>query len=156
LGVVTAVDDPQKIGRVRVSLPAYGGVESDWLGMTSIGGGAGKGLMMLPDVGDQVLVLLMHGEPGEAIILGGLYGTTGPPDSGVEGGSVRRYTLQTSGGQRLRFDDGGGIVRFENRDGSFVELAPGKMRIFSAADLELDASGKAVVIRGRSIDFQRG
>lgn len=156
LGIVTAVDDPQRVGRIRVALPAYGNVESDWLGMLSIGGGAGKGLVILPDVGDRVLVLLLHGEPGEGVILGGLFGMDGPPDSGVENGAVRRYTLQTPGGQRLRLDDSERSVRFENKDGSFVELAPGKVRVHAATDLELEAPGRAIVIRGRSVDFQQG
>jgi phage baseplate assembly protein gpV/phage protein D len=156
LGVITAIDDPQKLGRVRVTLPAYNNVESDWWGMLSVGAGAGKGLMMMPDVGDRVLVLLMHEDPGEGIVLGGLYGMQGFPDSGVENGVVRRYTLQTPGGQRIRLDDTNHAARLENSDGSYLELTPGKVRIHAATELEIEAPGRALVIRAQSIDFQQG
>jgi phage baseplate assembly protein gpV len=156
LGIVTAIDDPETLGRVRVTLPAYGNVESDWWGMLSVGAGAGKGLMMLPDVGDRVLVLLMHEDPAEGIVLGGLYGMQGPPDSGVENGVVRRYTIQTPGGQRLRLDDANNAARLENSDGSYMELTPGKVRIHATTDMEIDAPGRALVIRAQSIDFQQG
>src|SRR5438067_1586501 len=33
LGIVTAVNDPDNLGRVQVSLPAYGNVETDWMGV---------------------------------------------------------------------------------------------------------------------------
>ncbi|MBW7882849.1 MAG: type IV secretion protein Rhs [Caldilineaceae bacterium] len=156
LGIVTAVDDPEQLGRIRVALPAYGNVETEWLGMLGIGAGKGKGLVILPDVGDRVLVLLLHEDPGLGIILGGLYGMEGPPDSGVEGGSVRRYTLRTPGGQRVQLDDSNNSARIENQDGSYVELAPGTVRIHAATDLEIEAPGRSITIRGASIDFERG
>ena len=43
LGVVTKIDDPEKLGRVQASLPAFGDVETDWMEVLSAGGGAGKG-----------------------------------------------------------------------------------------------------------------
>ncbi|MCI0398266.1 MAG: phage baseplate assembly protein V [Chloroflexi bacterium] len=156
LGVVTQVNDDQDLGRIRVSLPAYGDVETDWMGVLSPGAGRDKGLVTLPDVGDHVLVLLSHEDPGQGIILGGLYGMEGPPDSGVENGEVRRYTLRTPGGQLVQLDDTGTIVRLENAAGSYVELAPGKVRVHAATDLEIEAPGHAIVIRGQAIDFQRG
>jgi phage baseplate assembly protein gpV len=155
LGVVTQLDDPERMGRVRVSLPAYGNVETDWLGVLATGGGAGKGLIALPDVGDQVLVLFTQQETAQGVVLGGLYGVNGPPDSGLEGGAVRRYTLQTPGGQRLQLDDGRKVIRIENSDGSYVELAPDRVRLHARRDLEIEALGRAVVIRGQSIDFEK-
>jgi phage baseplate assembly protein V len=154
--VVSSVDDPDGLGRVRVTLPTYGDVESDWLCVLVPGAGSGKGLMALPDAGDQVLVLLTHDDPGEGVVLGGLYGAGGWPDTGIEGGAVRRYTLLTPGGQRIRLDDAGQAIRVENELGSFVELAPDKVRLHAATDLELEAPGRKVVIRGQTIDFERG
>lgn len=156
LGEVTRVDDAEGLGRVRVSLPTYGDVESEWMHVLSAGAGAGKGLVALPDVGDQVLVLFVHGDPGQGIVLGGLYGMRGPPDSGVEGNAVRRYTLLTPGGQRVQLDDAHETIRLEDSRGSYVELAPGQVRVHATVDLELEAPGKGVVIRGQSIDFERG
>jgi phage baseplate assembly protein V len=154
--VVTRVDDPDNLGRVRVTLPTYDDLETDWIAVLMLGAGEDKGLMMLPDVGDDVLVLYTHGDPDQSIVLGGLYGLNGAPDSGVEGSRVQRYTLLTPGGQRITLDDGEGRVRIEIAEGSYVDLAPDGVHMHAAADLEIEAPGRSVVIRGQSIDFQRG
>lgn len=154
LGTVTRVDDPDKLGRVQVSLPAYEDVETGWLNVLCLGGGASKGIIALPNVGDRVLLLFAHGDPAAAIVLGGLYGMDGIPDSGVEGNATRRFTLVTHGGQRVRLDDQHNILRLENGAGSFVELAPGKVRLTAHADLEIAAAGHTVTIRGKAIDFE--
>ncbi len=156
LGIVTQVADPQNEGRVRVSLPAYGDAETEWMQLLSPGAGCNKGLMILPGVGDRVLVLLANGEPAEGIVLGGLYGPAGMPDSGVEAGDTQRFTLLTAGGHRVRLDDAAQTVRVEDSHGSFVELSPEKVVVHAQTRLELDAPGQAVVIRGASIDFERG
>src|SRR5262249_41053376 len=69
-GTVTAVDDPDKLGRVRVSLPSLGKIETDWLGVMAAGAGSGKGFVILPDIGDQVLVLLLGEQASQGIVLG--------------------------------------------------------------------------------------
>lgn len=156
LGVVTAVDDPNGLGRVRVSLPAYDQVETDWLQVVSPAAGVHKGLVALPDVEDNVLVLLLHGDhPEQAIILGGVYGPFAPYDPGVEGSATQRYSLRTPDGHLLRLDDHSRTLRLENSQGSFVEMAPGKVRLHATADLELSAPGRRIVIRGGHIDFEQ-
>ena len=154
LGVVSGIDDPEGIGRVRATLPTYGDVETDWMEIASPGAGTGKGLVWLPDVGDRVLVLLGHQDPARAIVLGGLHGTDGPPDAGIEDGVVARTTMRTVGGQTLRLDDSTGSFRIDNEAGSFLEALPDKVRLHAGADLEIDAPGHAIVIRALSVDFQ--
>ncbi len=155
-GVVTQIDDPEKRGRVRVSLPTYGDVETDWIPVLSAGAGPQKGLMAFPDIGDHVLILLTHEDPGQGVVLGGLYAAEKPPDVGLDGGSIRRYTLLTPGGQRVLLDDGQKTLRLENSNGSFYELGEHKVLLHSAVDLEIEAPGQKVVIRGQHIDFERG
>ena len=136
------------------------------------GAGSDKGIIALPDVDDRVLVLLVNGDPAQAVVLGGLYGPQAPPDAGVEDGAVRRYTLVTPGGQRVQLDDAQETVRVENSNGDFLQLSPDEVRlgdsngslieltpsrcyIHAAARLEIEAPGQSVVIRGQSIDFER-
>ncbi len=171
-GVISQVDDPDGMGRVRVVLPNYGKVETSWLHVVVPGAGPNKGIIALPDVNDQVLVLLINGDPDQAVVLGGLYGLNGPPDSGVEDGAVRRYTFTTPGGQRVGLDDKQETVHVENSNGDFIRLSPeevcigdsqgslieftpGRCRLHATADLEIEAPGKKVTISGRAIDFER-
>lgn len=156
LGIVTAVNDPGRLGRVRAALPAYRDMETDWMHVVSPGAGRDKGLITTPDPGDRVLVLLPFGDPAAGVVLGGLWGMAGPPDSGVEAGRVRRFTLRTPGGQVIVLDDKGRAIHIEDSGGNVIELAPGKLRVHAAGDLELEAPGRNIVIRGEKIDFQRG
>jgi phage protein D/phage baseplate assembly protein gpV len=153
-GIVTRVDDPEGLGRVCVKLPTYEDVETDWMGVLCAGAGPDKGLIILPDVGDRVLVLFAREDPGEGIVLGGLYGTQKPPDSGVDGGSVRRYTLRTAGGHLVRFDDASRTIRVEDGSHSYVELSPDRVRLHASVDLDIEAPGRSVTIRGKTIDFE--
>ena len=172
LGIVSRIDDPDGIGRVRVLLPNYGGAETGWLPVLAPGAGRDKGLVALPDVNDRVLVLLLNADPDQAIVLGGLYGVNGPPDAGLEDGTVRRYTLTTPGGQRIRLDDHAEGIELQNSSGDFIrmtpdevrlsdsrgsliELAADRCRIRSSVDLDIGAPGKKVTISGRAIDFER-
>jgi phage baseplate assembly protein V len=154
VGEVSRIDGGT--GRVKVALAAFGGVETDWMQVASPGAGKKKGLAMVPDAGDRVLVLCSHGDPGQGVVVGGLYGADGPEDTGVEGGSVRRFTLRTAAGHVIRLDDGKQVLRVEDPTGSYLEMAPGRVRLHSAVSLEIEAPGQPVVIRGRTVDFQRG
>ncbi|MPZ68909.1 MAG: type IV secretion protein Rhs [Actinobacteria bacterium] len=155
IGVVSAIDDPEEIGRLRVRLPAYGDVETGWIPALSPGAGEGKGLMTLPDVDDHVLCIFGNEDPARAFVLGGLYGAGGPPDSGIEEGSVRRYTLLTPGNHRVLLDDDKQLVRIEDTTGSFVEMSPEGVRLHAAVDMQIDAPGKAIIVRSKTVDFVR-
>ncbi len=154
-GIVTSVDDPSKLGRVRVSLPTLGKVETDWMEVMAAGAGSGKGFVFLPDVEDKVLVLFLGGEITQGIVLGGLYGTDGAADYGVENGSIRRFILSTPSGQIIKLDDSGKSIRLENKGGSFLEFSPEKAHLHSVVDLEIEAPGRGVVIKGKTIDFRQ-
>ena len=158
LGVVTHVNDPEGYGRVRVKLPTYRDIETDWMGVVTPGAGMGKGLLALPDVDDTVLVLLPSGDPANGVVLGGLYGlwTRDEWDWGVDDTAVKRYTLRTPGGQRIRLDDARQIIRLENSDGSYIEMSPEKVMLHAARDLQIEAPGRNLVIKANKVDFQRG
>jgi phage protein D/phage baseplate assembly protein gpV len=156
-GIVTGLGDPEGFGRVRVKLPNYNDVETDWMQVLSVGAGLGKGLIALPDVDDTVLVFCPRGELTQGIILGGLYGTVQREDWdwGIEETSVKRFRLQTAGNQKISFDDVKQTLRMENSDGSFVEMSPEKVLFHASRDLEIAAPGRAIVIKGKTIDFER-
>ena len=153
LGEVTSVDDPDGSGRVRVLLPAYGLVETDWMSVVAAGAGAAKGLVMLPDVGDQVLLLFTHEDPSWGVVVGGLYGSGVVPDTGVENGAVRRYSLFTAGGHRLTLDDEQQSIRLEATSESYLELSPDLVVVHATQPLTLEAPGQPILIRGKSVEF---
>jgi phage baseplate assembly protein gpV len=154
LGRVIDVDDPGRLGRVRVTLPALGTLDSAWLQVMAAGAGAAGGASILPGVGDTVLVLLALEDPSQAVVLGGLYGPGGVPDPGVAGGQVRRYTLTSPGGQRLVLDDEHGALVIDDGNGNRLELSGAGARLTTGAALVLEARG-GVRIVGETVDFER-
>ena len=156
-GIVTAVNDPEKFGRVCVKLPNFNDVETDWMQVLSVGAGLGKGLLILPDIDDTVLVFFPRGELTQGIILGGLFGMIQREDWdwGVEENAVKRFRLQTSGNQKISFDDILQTLRMENSDGSFIEMSPEKVLLHASRDLEITAPGRAILIKSKTIDFEQ-
>lgn len=156
-GIVTGLEDPEGFGRVRVKLPNYNDVETDWMQVLSAGAGLGKGMIALPDIDDTVLVFFPRGELTHGTILGGLYGSVQREnwDWGIEENRVKRFRLQTSGNQKIIFDDVNQLLRMENSDGSFVEMSPEKVMLHASRDLEIAAPGRAILIRGKTIDFEK-
>ncbi len=139
LGEVTAVDDPEQHGRVRVRLPAYGNPETDWMQVLAPGGGQGKGIINTPDVDDLVLVLLVRENPGLGLVLGGLMGNKQVYDSGVHNGRVRRTTWRTPGGLSVQLDDVANRIRIGVQGGGYIEI-----------------DGNQIAIVASAIDFRRG
>lgn len=114
IGVVTNINDPDGLGRVKVWLPTLGDrIESDWARVLVLGAGAGgpggpRGLDILPEINDEVLVAFEHGDPRFPVVLGGVYSGRNPPydtASTVQGSKVTRRMLRTRSGHRLVFSD---------------------------------------------------
>lgn len=155
LGEVSRVDEGRR-GRVRVRLPTYGSLETDWIPVVIAGAGEGRGLLMLPDIGDTVLIVLAHGDPAQGLVLGGIYGAGTPPGSVTHGGRTTASIIRTAGGQNILLDDRGGALILENRDGSRLELTPDAVRLRADAPLDIDAGSHPIRIRGSRIDFEQG
>lgn len=155
LGVVTRVDDPEQLGRIQVTLPAFCDVETDWLEVLAAGAGQGKGLLALPDVGDTVLLLLAANDPTQAVVIGSLFAANRLPQGEERVGEGASFSFISPGGHKLRLDDGTQTVRIEDRSGSFLELTPGNLKLHAAGTLDIDAPGQRIFIRGRKVDFVR-
>ncbi|MFF5174636.1 phage baseplate assembly protein V [Micromonospora sp. NPDC000089] len=153
LGTVTEVDDPDRLGRIRLTLPAYGDLDAGWLAVLTPGAGKGKGIVALPDPDDTVLVALPGGEPAAGIVLGSLFGTVEPYDAGIADGRSGRWSVRTGSGQTIVVDDAARTLRLATDNGSFLELTPALTTLHAATDLVLSAPGRAMVVRARSVDF---
>lgn len=87
IGIVTNNDDPEGLGRVRVRFPAVGdAVESGWARIAVPSAGKERGLLMLPVVGEEVLVAFLGGRTDVPLVLGSLFnGVDTPGDDLLQG-----------------------------------------------------------------------
>jgi phage protein D len=74
IGIVTNNNDPDKLGRVRVKYPTLDeGLEGWWARIVAIGSGKDRGQLMMPLVGDEVLVGFEGGDTHKPYVLGTLW-----------------------------------------------------------------------------------
>jgi uncharacterized protein involved in type VI secretion and phage assembly len=86
VGIVTNNNDPEQIGRVKVEFPALGDeYESGWMRVATPSTGNQRGLLMLPQVGEEVIVGFENGDTRRGYVLGSLFnGRDKPGDDLVQ------------------------------------------------------------------------
>jgi len=83
IGIVTNNKDPEGLGRIKVRFPTLSDAdESWWARVAAIGAGATRGLNVLVEINDEVLVAFEHGDVRRPIVLGGLWSKKNKPFEG--------------------------------------------------------------------------
>ena len=160
VGVVIDLDDPDRLGRVKVSYPELGEAHSDWASLVTLMAGKQRGSVFRPEKGDEVIVGFLQGDMRAPYVLGGVWSTPDPPpaDDGHPTDNNWRFITSRSG-HVIRFDDTKGAERIEviDKDGRRrVVLDSANKKITVAADEgDVDVSAPAGTIRlsGRSIEL---
>lgn len=157
IGVVCSLDDPEKLGRVKVEYPHLGNEKSDWIRTVNQMGGAGRGTVFRPECGDETLVCWEHGDPRRAHVLGGLWSKKDKPpaDDGKPTENNWRF-IRSRSGHILKFDDTDGAERIEilDKDGRrkvVLDSHSRKIEIVCDGDIEITSSSGDVTIGGRNV-----
>lgn len=115
IGQVSDVNDPEQQGRVKLTLPWLSdSYVSAWARTVQPGAGKDRGAMVLPEVGDEVLVIFEQGDLRRPYVLGGLYNGVDLPSSKpidlVDSGSgaVNRRSMVSRRGHRIDLLDADG------------------------------------------------
>ncbi len=166
LAEVKSVNDPTQQGRVEVRLLNWDGVDGQdgpvWARVVVPFAGAGRGAFFIPDVGDEVVVTFLMGDPRYPCVLGGVWhGADAPPET-LSGGSVDRWTitgkhgsriaieetskstakvaLTTPGGHALTLDDGAKRITISDGTGNNIKIDSGGITITSTATVKVQAA----------------
>jgi uncharacterized protein involved in type VI secretion and phage assembly len=158
--IVTNVNDPNNLGRVKVKYPWLNDTEeSNWARVISVGAGNQRGLMIMPEVNDEVIVAFENGQFDVPYVVGGVWnGQDAPPMQASvyhNGGKVVVRKLKTRTGHELTFTektDSSTIEILESKglkitlDGTNkkIEILDGTLKI------EMDDTGKKITIDGGS------
>lgn len=180
IGIVTNTDDPDDWGRVKVKFPWMSeDAESDWARVIGIGAGDEAGLYVIPEVGDEVLVVFGHGDFSQPYILGGLWnGQDAPPSEGTSSGSGERPLVRTwhsltghwiamydnadnkleivtAGGHQVTLDDANSKLSVTSSGGLTIELDDNtsKVTIESSNEIEIKAGGNLKIEAGANLDL---
>lgn len=152
IGLVTNLNDPEKIGRVKVKFPTAGDdIESDWARVMGLGAGKQRGLMILPEINDEVLVVFEHGDVSRPIVIGGLWnGVDKPPLSdtdSIKDKKVLGRTITSRSGNRIELIDGGKpkeekIVLTTSGGKAVLELTDDGVKLTSDGDITVTGKKK--------------
>jgi uncharacterized protein involved in type VI secretion and phage assembly len=158
--LVTDVVDPEGQGRVRVKLPwspdtSQAAYEA-WARLATAMAGNDRGTWLVPDTGDEVLVVFEGGDPRRPYAIGSLWnGQDAPPETMDSAGSNDRKVLRSRNGVQVTLDDSSGQERLEleTPGGQKITLrdGPGSITLEDANGnrITLDTQGVAVSAAGK-------
>ncbi|ART70766.1 type IV secretion protein Rhs [Mycobacterium dioxanotrophicus] len=139
---VSDANDPTHQGRVKLTFPWLSDdYVSDWARTVQPGAGKNRGAMMIPEVGDEVLVAFEQQDPQRPYVLGGLY--NGVDTANAKGatlidtgsGAVNRRSIISRNGHRIDLLDENGKT-----EGVTAETGDGKLK------LTLDSVGTRITV----------
>jgi uncharacterized protein involved in type VI secretion and phage assembly len=142
VAVVSDVNDPEQLGRVKLTFPWLSDdYVSDWARTVHPGAGKDRGWLVLPEVGDEVLAVFEQGDVRRPYVLGGLYNGRDKPKPGpvdaVDGGSgaISRRSMVSRAGHRIDLLDKDG-----GPEGVSITSKDDKLKFV------LDSTGTAVTL----------
>jgi Rhs element Vgr protein len=173
IGLVTQLgEDPDGEGRILVRLPVIDvDAEGVWARLSTLDAGDQRGSFFLPEIGDEVLVGFLNGDPRDPVVLGGLHSSAKPPpleasDDNHEKGYVSRsgikllfnddlasIHIETPNGNLITLSDDDGGVTISDENGNQIALSSDGIALTSAADLTLEASGD-ISIKGSNVTIE--
>lgn len=155
VGIVTNNADSEQGARVKVKFPWLSDdLESNWAPVVSPMAGAGRGLIILPEVNDEVVVGFLDGDFNAPYVLGSVWnGKDKAPlatDKLVQNGEVVQRQFKTRAGHTFTFDDSSSGAKIEliDKTGSnkiIIDSQSKKIEIISGGDINITATGKISV-----------
>ncbi len=172
LAEVTDIGDPDSIARVKIKMLTVDGdgTAEIWARVAVPFAGANRGALFIPDVGDEVLVSFVAGDPRFPIVLGGLWNGGAKPPEQFGGDRVDRWTITGKAGTRIAIveqsdstakiefktpngvtgtltDEAGGSIKFEDTSGNSITLDSSGVTVQGASQVTVQA-GQVQVTAG--------
>lgn len=154
---VVSVKDPQSRNRVQVRIYDVDGLADQdavvWARVAVPFAGKNRGAFFLPDVGDEVLVAYLSGDPRFPVVLGGLWNgsDTAPETLGGDGSAIDRWTITGSKGTRIAIveDSTGPTISFTTPgglSGTMTDSGGGSITFTNSSQttVKIDSSGVTV------------
>lgn len=149
--------DPDNMGRVRVQMlwQQAADEQTDWLRVMTPDAGGGKdgaknrGLVVVPEPGDQVLVCFRYNDPDRPFVLGSMFhGKTG----GGGGSGNNTKSLNSKSGHTISMDDGKGITIVDKSGNNLIVVdGTNTITITAVQKIELTNGKSTITMDGDTI-----
>jgi Rhs element Vgr protein len=180
VGTVKQIDsDPDGEYRVLVTLPLLQATDGVWARFGSFYASNGIGSNFYPEIGDEVVVAFLSGDPRYPVVLGSLYSKANPPPyPPVTGGpgapnDIKSFTTKakmrinftesdpsilvtTPANQSIKIDDKNKNIVVTDVTGNTITMSESGIKIDSPKDITISASGSISMSAGTSFDIKAG
>lgn len=163
VGIVTNVNDPENLGRVKVKFPTISDqLESNWARLATPMAGPGRGIEFIPEVNDEVLIAFEHDDINKPYILGALWnGKDKPPETTsnlVAGGKVQKRIIKSRTGHIITLDDSDGkekitIVDKTGKNSIEIDSPTNALTIKTEGKINIETKDD-VTIKGKNIALE--
>lgn len=165
IGIVKKLDaDPEGESRVQVSVPVMqADHDTVWARLTNFYGSNGFGAFFVPEIGDEVVLAYLNGDPSHPVILGSLYSSKRKPPyelsaenntkaivthckSKIEFDDAKKIiTVTTPGNNKVVLSDEGKSILLQDQNSNKVELGPDGITLDSPKDIKISAKGSIAI-----------
>jgi phage protein D len=170
--VVTDIQDPDKLGRVKVQYEWLGEkMVSFWARVARPSAGKNYGHVWLPDVKEEVLVAFEHGDVNYPIVIGSMWNKNNAPPSAwvkVDNGTFPFHGFASPAGHKIFMNDDkdNSAISFKSADdkitvvldqkkGTLDLFVDGKeLTITSKGDLKLAADGEITIDSKKKVNIK--
>jgi uncharacterized protein involved in type VI secretion and phage assembly len=160
IAIVKDNKDPDNMGRVKVQMLWQKGSETtDWIRVMTPDAGSGKdggknrGLVVIPEPDDQVLICFRYNDADRPFVMGSLFhGKSG--GGGGQGNNTK--SLNSKSGHTISLDDGAGITIVDKSGGNKIVIDGTNKITVTASDkivlecgassITMDAAGKIDIV----------
>lgn len=161
IGVVTDLNDLEKLGRVKVKYPwmppdGSSDVSSTWARLASPGAGKDRGIFFTPEIDDEVLIAFEHGDANYPYVVGALWNNKDKPPKGdgeileAGGKKTNQRVMRSRSGHVIILDDTKGsekiVIEDKSKKNSIIFDSKAKsVTIKAEGDMTLEAGGKFIM-----------
>lgn len=155
-----------------VSLPLRGdGDHGIWVRITSPYATRDAGIDFLPEVGDEVVLGFLAGDPDAAIVLGSLHSSSRPaPTKPDEENTIKTIvtrarhkvsfdddkkiiTVETPGGHKIEMSDDDQSITISDSNENRLEMAKNGITLTSPKDIAVRADGSVTIAASGGVDM---
>lgn len=175
-GEVLENNDPKGLGRVRVQFIWQKELDGEdgktpWIRVSSHSGGGDKGLYILPEKGDRVLVAFEHSHPERPFVLTSVYHGASKPEH--HDPQNLKKALKTKGGHQILMNDekgkesmalsspfdfsaaaSGGEMNLTAKSKITIKSDSGDITINTPSNISIDADGNITIKAGGDISIE--
>ena len=161
IGVVTVLEgDPDGEDRIKVRLPVISPSEEGvWARIATLDAGENRGTFFRPEIGDEVIVGFLNGDPRHPVVMGGVHSSAKPaPETATDNNHLKGYvsrsemkmvfdddkkifTLETPAGNKLVLSEDEKSITLEDQNGNKIVMNSDGITLESAKDIILKATG---------------